>query len=132
MEPLIKIRMLTKSIPDRRRNIERYRQDYEVALQDYFAGRMNVDDLLRRRQGLLNEEFNLSFGTSELGGWNVALAAATGKFFELLAQAIASQPVVSPASQLPPTTRGRGLRARRAGLRPGHRPRRSGPSTMHR
>lgn len=99
-EPLIRIRALTKSIPDRQRNVERYQRDFDAAVQDYFVGRMDIDDLIRRRQDMLDEEFQLTYGKSDLGGMMVSLAAATGKFFELLAEPPANrtQPT-QPASQ---------------------------------
>jgi outer membrane protein TolC len=108
-EPLIKIRMLGKNIPDRQRNVERYQRDYEAAVRDYVAGRMDIDNLLQRRTGLLNEELELSYNKGELGGRISSLATTTGKFFELLQQeadgkgSSASQPASTRAASTSPS-----------------------------
>ncbi len=96
MEPMIKARSLRRNIPEIQRNVERYRRDFDAGLDDYFAGRMNVDDLLRRRQSLLDEEFNLINSKSALGGRMASLAGATGEYFELLQQPAPTTQAVSP------------------------------------
>ena len=109
-EPLAKIQALEQMIPALRDNVERYRQDFQTAVEDYFAGRMDVDDLVSRRQDLLAQEFELSMRKSEMGSRMASLAGATSKFFELLAQPApaASQPAggaEATGSESPPTSR---------------------------
>jgi outer membrane protein TolC len=86
IEPLIKARSLAKSIPEIQANITRYQRDAQAAVEEYFAGSLSVDDLVRRRQSLLDEENKLIDTKANLGQYMANLAAATGKYFELLQQ----------------------------------------------
>ena len=43
IEPLIKMKSLTTNMADTKRNIERYRSDFALGVQDYFAGKMSID-----------------------------------------------------------------------------------------
>jgi hypothetical protein len=101
MAPLIKAGPLTRNIADTQRNIERYRSDFAIGLTDYFADRMNIDDLIRRRQSLQDEEVKLADARNEFGVEMADLAQATGKYFEILAQGPAAQPAAQtqPAAQ---------------------------------
>jgi len=90
-EPLVKCKSLASNITDTQRNIERYRSDFAAGVEDYLAGRMNIDDLIRRRQSLQEEEIKLADARSEYGVNMANLAQATGKFFEILQQGPATQ-----------------------------------------
>jgi len=92
MEPLIKSASLTKNMADTRRNIERYKSDFAIGVADYFAGKMNIDDLIRRRQNLQDEEIKLADARNEFGVNMANLAQASGKYFEILQQGPATQP----------------------------------------
>ncbi len=83
-EPLIRIDTLSVSRDELIGNLPHYQADYERGLEEYFAGTLNIDDLLKRRDNLFDQEKEVS-RLIFLGGANVAeLCAATGKFFELL------------------------------------------------
>lgn len=101
MEPLIKAGSLTKNMVDTKRNIERYRNDFAIGMEDYFAGRMNIDDLIRRRQSLQDEEIKLADARNEFGGKMADLAQASGKYFEIIKQG----PATRPAAETQPATR---------------------------
>lgn len=84
LEPLIRMDTLSESRDELRANLPRFTQDYETGLDEYFAGRLNIDDLLKRRETLWEQEQEISRLTLVVG-FNVAeLCTATGKFFELL------------------------------------------------
>jgi len=99
IEPLIQAQTLKSNIEDIRRNIDRYKNDYQTGLEAYFKGQMNIDDLIQRRRNLFNEKQDLILSKSRLGQRMADLASATGKFFELLEKA----PV--PTTQPAPGTR---------------------------
>lgn len=101
-EPLIKLQVLARNIPDQEQTVARYRRDYERAVEDYFDGRMNIDGLVRRRQDLIEQELTLSFSKSEQGGRMASLAAATGKYFELLQRP--PEPLPAAATRPGPAT----------------------------
>lgn len=84
LEPLVRIDTLSASRDELQSNLRRFREDYETGLREYVAGSLNIDDLLRRRENVYDQEEEIADLTS-LVGFNVAeLCAATGKFFELL------------------------------------------------
>ncbi len=84
LEPLVRIDTLGASRDQLRENIERYIDDYETGLDEYFAGTLVIDDLLSRRRTIFDQQVNVSSLTAMVG-YNVAeLCAATGKYFELL------------------------------------------------
>lgn len=95
LEPLVRIETLSASRDELAENLPRNVQDYDNGVRAFFAGTLNIDDLLRRRETIVQrrqEIANLSF----LVGANVAeLCSATGKFFELLA-------LSEPAAERPP------------------------------
>jgi outer membrane protein TolC len=101
MEPLIRFDPLTKNMADTRRNIERYKSDFAIGVADYFAGKMNIDDLIRRRQSLQDEEIKLADARNSFGVNMANLAQASGKYFEILQQGPATRPgsPEAPASQ---------------------------------
>lgn len=83
-EPIIRIETLTESRDELVANRPRYESDYRMGVEQYLAGTLNIDDLLKRRESLYDQDEQISRYTF-LNGANVAeLCAATGKFFELL------------------------------------------------
>jgi hypothetical protein len=83
-EPLIRIETLSKSREELIANLPRYEDDYGNGVKEYLAESLNIDDLLKRRQNLYDQQQEI-VGLTFLVGANVAeLCAATGKFFELL------------------------------------------------
>lgn len=84
LEPLVRIDTLSVSRDELIENLPRYAQDYESGVAAYFNGQLNIDDLLTRRETLVQQQDEIS-RLIFLVGANVAeLCAATGKFFELL------------------------------------------------
>jgi outer membrane protein TolC len=84
LEPLIRIETLGASRDELVENLPRFERDFATGVQEYFAGQLNIDDLLKRRDTLFGQQEEIS-GLTLLVGFNVAeLCAATGKFFELL------------------------------------------------
>ncbi len=84
LEPLIRIDTLGTSRDELAENLPRYEQDYKTGVEEYFAGTLNIDDLLTRRETLYFQEQEISFLTLMVGINVSELCAATGKFFELL------------------------------------------------
>ena len=65
-------------------NLPRYEQDYQDGVEEYWAAKLNIDDLLKRREALFDQQQEISL-LEFLVGANVAeLCTATGKFFEIL------------------------------------------------
>ena len=86
LEPLVRIDTLGASRDALTKNLRRFRLDYEIGLQEYLAGKLNIDDLLKRRETIYEQEEEIA-ELAMLVGANVAeLCSATGKFFELLEQ----------------------------------------------
>lgn len=83
-EPLIRIETLGQSRDELRANLPRYQDDYDTGVKDFQAGKLNIDDLLKRRETLLDQEEEVSRLTLMVGVNVAELCAATGKFFELL------------------------------------------------
>jgi outer membrane protein TolC len=84
LEPIVRIETLGASRDDLAQNLPRYQQDYDGGLDEYLAGRLNIDNLLTRRHKLFDQQQEIS-DLTELVGLNVAeLCTATNKFFELL------------------------------------------------
>ena len=84
LEPLIRIDTLGTSRDDLVDNLPRYQEDYRGGVEEYFAGTLNIDDLLKRRDKLYSQEQEISFLTYMVGINVAELCAATGKFFDLL------------------------------------------------
>lgn len=83
-EPMIRIETLTLSRNERLANLPRYVTDYARGVTTYMDGELNIDDLLKRRETLFDEQEAISRLTFILGRNVAELCAATGKFFELL------------------------------------------------
>ncbi len=86
-EPLLRIETLGKSRDELIANLPRYQADYDSGVLEYLAGNLNIDDLLKRREKLFDQEQEISHLTFMVGANVSELCAATGKFFELLEQA---------------------------------------------
>jgi len=99
-EPLKRIETLGQSRLELIANLPRFEDDYAVALRQYLEGSFNIDDLLRRRNDLFDQNQEISLLTFLVGANVAELCAATGKFFELIEGGTAD-PAQPPA---PPTT----------------------------
>lgn len=84
LEPIIRIDTLGRSRQELIGNLPRFEQDYLTGLQEYADGVLNIDDLLKRRETLTFQQFDISRLKSMIGSNVAELCAATGKFFELL------------------------------------------------
>lgn len=84
LEPLIRIETLSASRTELIDNLPRFREDYRAGVADYLAGKLNIDDLLKRRETLERQEQEISRLTFLVGANVAELCSATGKFFELL------------------------------------------------
>lgn len=91
LEPIIRIETLGASRDELRANLPRFEEDYQTGVDEYFAGRLNIDDLLKRRETLWNQQDEVARLTRLVGANVAELCSATGKFFELLGE-IAKQP----------------------------------------
>ena len=83
-EPLLRMQRLGESRDELLGNLPRYQTDYDNGMTEYFAGSLNIDDLLKRRETLFYQEQEVSHLTYMVGANVAELCAATGKFFELL------------------------------------------------
>lgn len=83
-EPLIRIDTLGQSRTELKNNLPRFQSDYDTGVKDFFAGKLNIDDLLLRRQTLTDQQFEISSLTMLVGANVAELCSATGKFFELI------------------------------------------------
>jgi hypothetical protein len=84
LEPLVRIETLGASRDELTNNLPRYKEDYQTGVEMYVAGTLNIDDLLKRRENVFEQQEEIS-DLIFLVGANVAeLCSATGKFFELL------------------------------------------------
>ena len=87
LEPIIRIQTLSASREELAENLPRFHQDHQAGREGYLAGSLNIDDLLKRRQNLYDQEQEVSRLTFMVGVNIAELCAATGKFFELLGDA---------------------------------------------
>lgn len=86
-EPLIRIQTLSESRRELRANLDRYRSDYDHGVDEYLADKLNIDDLLTRRENVFDQQEEIARLTFLVGANVAELCAATGKFFELLEDA---------------------------------------------
>lgn len=84
LEPLVRIDTLGTSREELIKNLPRYANDYISGVAAYLAGTLNIDDLLKRRENLFDQENEISRLTFLVGANVAELCSATGKFFELL------------------------------------------------
>jgi hypothetical protein len=97
LEPLVRIETLGKSRDELLANLPRYQADYDGGVDAYRTARLNIDDLLKRRETLLQQQQQVSDLTFLVGANVAELCAATGKFFELLAAPEEAQSPDAPA-----------------------------------
>jgi outer membrane protein TolC len=90
LEPLIRLDTIGASRDELISNLPRYEEDYRKGVEDYLAGTLNIDDLIKRREDLYYRQQNINSQTYLLGANVTQLCTATGKFFELLDQHIAA------------------------------------------
>lgn len=83
-EPLTRMETLGESHRELLANLPRYQSDYDTGVAQYLAGNLNIDDLLKRRENLFDQEKEIARLTFLVGANVAELCAATGKFFELL------------------------------------------------
>lgn len=84
LEPLVRIDTLSESREELVANLPRYVRDYRSGVRMYVQGSLNIDDLLKRRENVFDQQNEIS-RLAFLVGANVAeLCTATGKYFELL------------------------------------------------
>lgn len=84
LQPLIRIETLSTSRAELVANLRRFEQDYEAGLSEFFAGNLNIDDLLKRRETLFEQQEQIARIGDDIGENVAELCSATGKFFELI------------------------------------------------
>ncbi len=84
LEPIVRIETLGASREQLIGNLSRFKDDYATGLAEYEAGRLNIDDLLKRRENIFEQESQIAELTFLVGANVAELCSATGKFFELL------------------------------------------------
>jgi len=61
-----------------------FHDNHEAAVEESIAGRLNIDDLLKRRETIYEQEEEIAELAFMVGANIAEFCAATGKFFELL------------------------------------------------
>ncbi len=84
LEPFIRNAQLAATRQELTDNLPNYRQDYETGVADYLIGNLNIDDLLKRRRDLWEQDSTIATQAFYMGVNVAFLCAETGKFFELL------------------------------------------------
>ncbi len=84
LEPFIRNAQLTVTRQELIDNLSKYQQDYETGVSEYLAGNLNIDDLLKRRGDLWEQQRTITRQAFFMGVNVAFLCAETGKFFELL------------------------------------------------
>ncbi|MFQ5472526.1 MAG: TolC family protein [Dehalococcoidia bacterium] len=83
-EPVIRIDTLQESKAELIANLPRFEEDYRKGLAAFATDALNIDDLLKRRENLYDQQQQISRLTFLVGANVAELCSATGKFFELL------------------------------------------------
>ena len=84
LEPFIRIDTLGASREELIGNLSRFQEDFSRGLQEFAIGELNIDDLLKRRETLFDQEEEIA-SLGNFVGVNIAeLCTATGKYFELV------------------------------------------------
>jgi len=91
LEPLIRLDTIGASRDELVANLPRYKEDYSKGVEEYLAGTLNIDDLIKRREDLYYRQQTINSQTYLLGANVTQLCTATGKFFELLDGHIAAK-----------------------------------------
>ena len=84
LESLVRLQTIGESRDQLMASLPKYEADYRTGVEEYLAGRMNIDDLLKRRENLGDQIEVIAEDTFLLGANVAELCSATGKFFELL------------------------------------------------
>lgn len=84
LESLVRLQTIGESRDQIMASLPKYEADYRTGVEEYLAGKMNIDDLLRRRENLGDQIGVISDDTFLIGANVAELCSATGKFFELL------------------------------------------------
>lgn len=87
-EPLVRIETLSASRKELIDNLGRFEEDYRVGMREFVAGKLNIDDLLTRRETIFDQEEEIARLANFVGANIAELCSATGKFFELLGEPI--------------------------------------------
>ena len=99
IDPLVRIRTGLVNIEQLSGNLDRWVRDYDQGMVEYRNGRLNIDDLLTRRQTLFDQRTRISSDRRWVGSNVARLCAATGRFFDLLK---ADPPDVGTTDVAPP------------------------------
>ena len=102
LEPFIRLKTVTESRTELVRSLPRFEEDYRQGVEDYFAGKLNIDDLITRRENLFNQKEEIASQTLLIGANVAELCSATGKFFEILDGENAGQLPPPPANDREP------------------------------
>ena len=82
LEPIVRIETVSASRDELRANLKRFEEDYRHGIEQYHDAKLNIDDLLKRRETLFEQQEEVHDLTSVIG-FNIAeLCSATGRFFE--------------------------------------------------
>lgn len=84
LEPFVRLDTLTASRDELAGAVPLYEDDYRKGLTAYRTESLNIDDLLKRRETLRNQQLEVARLTFILSVNVAELCAATGKFFEIL------------------------------------------------
>ncbi len=84
LESIVRIETLRASRDNLQGSLKRFRADYEKGLAEYQRNELNIDDLLKRRETLYDQEEEIAAMTYRIGQYTTYLCSTTGKFFELL------------------------------------------------
>ena len=84
LESIVRIETLTASRDNLAGSLKRFQTDYEEGLAEYERNELNIDDLLKRRETLYDQEEEIAGMTYRIGQYTTYLCSTTGKFFELL------------------------------------------------
>ena len=84
LEPFIRIDTLGARREELIGNLTRFQEDFSRGLREFAIGELNIDDLLKRRETLFDQEEEIA-SLGNFVGVNIAeLCTATGKYFELV------------------------------------------------
>ncbi len=84
LEPIIRIETLGASRDELKANIPRFREDFVSGIEQYIQGTLNIDDIVKRRESLFDQQQRVARLTFIVGINIAQLCTATGKFFDLI------------------------------------------------
>jgi len=84
LEPYIRLETISESRIELMNSLPQFEEDYSKGVEEYFAGSLNIDDLITRRENLFNQQREVSSMTFLIGANVSELLSATGMSFELL------------------------------------------------